>query len=244
MIVPGYRAFGSAIKSRTIEVSIGLLLWSFTSCQVQTMPGTIDTTIKSYGEFIEYAILPEHKRVKLVSIRSRPEFESILTKYNAKKLSIDFESLKAANDSNYGFSLTRISLVTIYSLSNGLFVVDQLVNDKANPYYICESLKDFKLITKYLVIFRPEADGKLEVQCNIHAHLEIKEFLEREKERLNFVKEMSDERHKLFIAKDGKCVYISYRGKGIENEDEFYWSLVIYESMEKFKLHNAGFQDR
>lgn len=182
-------------------------------------------------------------------------------------MAIDFDKLKSDNDSNYYFSLARISFVTIYSLSNGLFAIDQSENSAANPYYICESLNDFKLITKYLRIFRPEVDWKLEIWCSIHEHFEIKKFLEREKEHLKFVKQMSDDRHKLFITEDGKCVYVSYWGnmKGkwldevnsfkrdgvkwysyeqIENENEFYWSLVIYKSMEKLKLHNVDLKDQ
>jgi hypothetical protein len=227
----------------------------------------IDSTFRSLGEFIDYRILPEQKNVQLVSIKTKEIFDETLEKYDAKKVSVDFEKLKSDNDSSYLFSLARISLNTIYYLSNGLYAIDQLINDKANPYYMCETLEDFKLITKYLLVFRPEIDWDFEVKCLIHEHFGIKEFLEREKKHLKFIKEMSDDRYKLFVAEDGKCVYVSYWGnmkgrwheqiidfnqigikwysdKELENENEFYWSLVIYESMEKLKLHNVDLRDK
>jgi hypothetical protein len=237
MNMPEYIEFRDLRKFRKVIVCTSLITSSFI-CNSQNVNGMIDTSIRSYGEFIDYSILPEHKTVKLVSLKSKAEFENILTKYDAKKISVDFDQLKSDNDSNYAFSLARISLITINSLSNGLFAIDQFVIDKANPYYICESLKDFKLITKYLLIFRPEVDWKLEVECSTFEHFEIKKFLEREKEHLKLIKEMSDERYKLFMTEDGKCVYVSYSGNR-QNENEFYWSLVIYESMEKLKLHNV-----
>ena len=166
----------------------------------------IDSIFRSLGEFIDYRILPEQKNVQLVSIKTKKTFDEILAKYDAKKVSVGFEKLKSGNDSSYLVSLTRISLVTVYYLSNELYAIDQLINSKANPYYLCETLGDFKLITKYLLVFRPEIDWDLEVKCLIHEHFGIKEFLESEKKHL---KEMSDDGHKLFIAEDGKCVYVS-----------------------------------
>lgn len=222
----------------------------------------IHVKFKEHGQFIEYSILPEHRKVRIVVIKTKEEFDFVLKKYSGKKLNVDFNKLKSDNDSNYAFTLARISFVTIYLLSNGLFAIDQLINSKASPYYICESLTDFKFITKYLLIYRTELDWDFEVECSIFEHFEIKEFLKREKEHLKLNTEMSTDRHRLYIAEDGKCVYISYWGnmkdgnnaaiglntldgrytyKDIENEDEFYWSLVIYESMEKFKLHKTSF---
>jgi hypothetical protein len=221
----------------------------------------IDSTIKKLGEFIDYSIMPEHARVKLVAIRSKAEFESILEKYEGKKLNVDFDKLKSANDSNYT-SLARISLSNIYSLSNNLFAIDQFEDDKANPYYICESLNDFKLIKKYLLIFRPEGDWSFEVWCSINEHFEIKKFLEREKENLKFVKEMSNDLQRIYLANDGKYVYVRYSEdnkilkesvwgqmfnqilkpylkNGVADEDIIYWDIVIYESLEKLKLHNV-----
>jgi hypothetical protein len=35
-----------------------------------------------------------------------------------------------------------------------------------------------------------------------------------------------------------------YSDEELENENEFYWSLVIYESMEKLKLQNVDLRDK
>lgn len=61
------------------------IVYSFTNSYGQNIIGMIDTTIKSYGEFIDYSILPEYKRAKLVSIKTEEEFKNILAKHDAKK---------------------------------------------------------------------------------------------------------------------------------------------------------------
>ena len=225
----------------------------------------MDTNIRSYGDFIEYEILPEHKRIQLVSIRTKEDFKKLLAKYSGKKLKVDYEKLKSDNDSNYLFKLSRIDVVTVYSLSNGLYVIDQYIDSKANPYYICRSLDDFKLIKKYLLIFRTE-DLSVEVWCSIHEHFEIKKFLEKEKGNLEFVEKLSDDRRKVFLNKDGKCIYVKYinydkekfkaenppfqealekhYGNKFDSEEVIYFDLVIYESMEKLKLHKVGLVDK
>lgn len=222
---------------------------------------------KSLGIYINYFILPEHKKVELVSIETKKKFDKVLVDYNAQKEIVDYSKLHTEDDSAYMFTLARISLVSVYSLSNGLYAVDQYINDKANSYYLCSSLADFKLITKYLLIFRPQPGNDLEVKCSIFEHTQIKEFLSKERSCLRLIEEMSNDRHRLLMAEDGKCVYISYSSnlknnpitdvlveaakrnevewytsEQLKNENEFYWSLVIYESMEKFKLHNIEFK--
>lgn len=223
----------------------------------------IDKRIIDEGELIEYYILPEEKEIRLVSIKTESDFEKILSKYQAMKYVPDYTRLESGNDSLYG-NLARISLVTVYVLSNGLHVIDQLVNNKANPYYICETLDDFKLITKYLTIFRAEPGWPLEVWCGIHDHFEIKKFLEKKGSQLEFVQDKSY--HKLFESKTGQYVEVRYSdnskgsrnnefmriveqkvmkpiyGNKFEDEEIIYHSLRIYQSLEKLKLHNVTYQ--
>lgn len=221
----------------------------------------IDSIIKSKGQFIDYNIFPERKQVQFVSFENKKKFDDVLLEYKANKIIVDYNKLNSDNDSAFG-RLARISYRSVYFLSNGLFAIDQFEENKANPYYVCESLEDFKLITKYLLVFKPDSSSLFEVQCNIHEHFEIKKFIERETKSLKVVDEMSDDRFKVYLSDEGKYIYISYtcNSKAVqknvfakalheilepfhlnkfENEDVIYWSLVIYESIEHLKFHNA-----
>jgi hypothetical protein len=224
----------------------------------------MESNLNDLGGIIEYNILPVNKKVRLKLVDDKTTFNSVLIKYKGESTTNIYGELKkdtlfVKKFPMFGYHAER----DFYTLSNNLLAVDQSKLKKSNPYYICETFEDFKLIAQYLNIFRVEANWNHEVQCSIHEHFEIKKFLEREKEHLEFIDKMSDGRFKLFIANDGKCIYINYWGntKGkwlntvnsfkrdgvdwysyeeIENENEFYWGLVIYESMEKLKLHNVG----
>lgn len=219
-----------------------------------------DSDIKNPGQFIAYMILPEKKEVRFVSLENEAKFNEILLKYKGSKITVDFNKLKQDNDSAFG-RLARISFRSVYFLSNGLYAIDQFEENKANPYYLCESLADFKLITKYLSVFKPDSSSPFEVQCTIHEHFEIKKFLERETKSLKIVDGMSDDRFIVYLSDGGKCIYISYsdnsnsvrdnvfvkarnemlqpfQGNKFENEDVIYWSLVIYESVDHLRVHN------
>lgn len=247
------------------EGSLGALLNNF-SCTIaineQINKIMIDSNIKVQGEFIDYFLLPENKNIQFVCFKSETEFRELLAKYDAKKINVDYKKISASNDSNYPF-LARISLATVYALSNGLFGIDQVINDQPNPYYICESLEDFKLITKYLIVYRTETNWPLEVEASIHEHFEIKKFLIKKAEILKLLPHVSDKSHKFYKAETGQYIEISYAdnskankeeevtkiiwgkiykpiyGNKFDNEEVIYWSLVIYESLDKLRLHNV-----
>lgn len=227
----------------------------------------IDSSLKAQGEFINYFLLPENRSIQLVCFKSETEFSELLVKYGAKEINVDYNKISELNDSNYPF-LARISFVTVYMLSNGLYGINQVTNNKANPYYICESLKDFKLITKYLIVYRTENNWPLEIEASIHEHFEIKNFLVKEKEALKLLPEISDETRKFYRAENGQYIEISYAdnskekreeeivkiiwkqvydpiyGNKFDDEEVIYWSLVIYESLDKLKRHNIGIANK
>ena len=130
----------------------------------------IDPNFKNEGEFVNYFILPERKSVEFVSFKTRHEFDSLMNRYSAKELLVDWKKMKAADDGKYSLNLARIALAKVYELSNGLMAIDQFEIDKANPYYLCESLADFKLIKKYLLALRVENTMPVEVMCSLYDH--------------------------------------------------------------------------
>jgi hypothetical protein len=144
---------------------------------------------------------------------------------------------------------------SFYLLSNGLLAVDQSELNKANPYYICYSFEDYYLIAQYLHIYYVDVSSGPMVECRLHEHFLIKKFLETEP--LNLIQERSDEVFKFFITEERKCVYVRYNhnplrkhsdnrnmkkmyrsliDKKLRNEDEIYYSLVIYQSLDVMNL--------
>lgn len=186
------------------------------------------------GDFINYEILPERIKVQFSIIKSRQQFESVLSKLNGKRIELTKNVDSLGTDFIKAFPLYDFSnSARVFMLSNGTLAVDQSAIDKGNPFYLCGSIRDHKLISQYLSIFYiPELKEPI-VNCGIYDDMYIREFLNKEKFKLD--SEKSTNSHRLFTSENGQYIYVSYGMNKLTNE-EIYYSLVIYESFEKMKL--------
>jgi hypothetical protein len=211
-------------------------------------------SLQNLGEFIDYNILPIEKRVQFLLIKNKVDFEKLLSKFDAKPIILT-DSFDDDEFIKYPFYYRKIALSKINRLSNGLYAVDQSEPAMANPYYLCESLDDFRMIQKYLSVFKITDSYKTNrtiVKCFIpgDGHL-IARFLSSPTLRL--IEHNLSIGEKVFVSADGKAVRVRYSLKKqkvsgavghasniavdkIANEDSLdYYDLVIYPS---FKIMN------
>jgi hypothetical protein len=201
------------------------------------------------GQYVKYSILPVHKTVELVLIKEKTIFDSIvladkgeLQPEKGKEVLSDTEFMRSFPMFDYSFTSKH------YLLTNGFLAIDQSVHNLANPYFICKSEEDYKLVTQYLLIYHLDSPLEPVIECSLFSHKLIKQFLEKEK--LKLLKEKSIPGRQLFKAKNGRYVYVEYFNKNNpmlklfknyypdlydDSGTEYYIDLIIYESSEVMK---------
>jgi hypothetical protein len=235
-----------------------ILCLIFMNTFAQEKESKMQNSFMSIGEYISYYILPIKKRVQLVLINDQEQFSTLLRTYKGQPLSKTEITLQKADDIENPFYLREISLARVYLLSNGLVAVDRSNVSKANPYYLCESLRAFQMIAQYLIIFPVEENGNIRttIKCVInHDHFKIKQFLNTVK--MKIISDDPDSGYKLFVSDDGKGVCVRYVANisnserdtdlviknltksfidpKYQNENPVYHDLEIYESIDVMK---------
>lgn len=203
--------------------------------------------IKKLGKFIKYTILPTGKTISFVVINDKDSFYDAVKQYNGTLENKDTKTLDSdpcfdSKFPNYDFS----GKAKFYKLNNGLIGVDQSLSRKGNPYYICESYEDYELITKYLVVYRDDQTNEPIVECYLLSHVVIKSFLNSVV--LTEVTEFDlPENTKLFKASNGYYATLDFLPaksgaqalwstfEKINDNEDIYIGLVIYESLELMK---------
>jgi hypothetical protein len=187
---------------------------------LETMIATAD------GHLIDYHILPVDKRVQLVPIRNEVRFAKILSENRGELIPVNYTEMEEEDDVDY-WQLTRIFIhAKIYRLHNKLLVIDQWEVNKALPYYLCNTLRDYKLISKYLSVARPDGFMKHTVRCNLYGDRAIRKFLSIA--QLELFKDRPKTRERIYLTKDRQCVYLVHDGES----SDYYYNLTIYKSPE------------
>lgn len=239
----------SEIKKSMKNIGLVFLISYLISCTGQNNNDMQDF-LKENGDYIDYEILPAHKKIQISLIKDRNQFESTVKQFKGQR--IHPNKWEVQFDTNFikAFPLYDFSNKSkLYQLSNGYIAVDQSEKSKANPFYLCKTPEDHKLVSQYLSIFYIEDMDRPIIQCSVHEHFNIKRFLAGEK--LKFVKEKSSSTFKFFEANNGQCVYVRYNPNFIDtaikrsksfidpeyrNEAEVYHSLTIYESVKVMNI--------
>ena len=227
-------------------LSICILFFGSLPSTAQNKKANMDELLE-FGELVNYEILPEKQNVQLLLIRNKERFENLLKHFGARPYKLKESNQVKSRQFKRAFPLYDFAReTTLYLLNNGYIAVDQSKNKKSNPYYVCRTIDEYDFITQYLVIYRIDEVSKPIIQCSIHEHFLIKKFLESS--QLQFITNKSDEQNKLFLTEDGRCVYVRYcdtrfidsptkRANPLlsdpqyKDETEFYYNMVIYESL-------------
>lgn len=230
----------------------------FLNCSAQQSYTHMDLKyLKENGEYIHYHVLPEKKDINISLIADEQHFLDILKRDGQDKISRD-ALLQIGIQRKYnveGFFLSHCSNAEVYHLENGLFLADQHLTNKANPYFIAASLEDILLVFAYVTIFHDEIDSTIYtfVKSSLHNHQHIYNFLTHTE--LRWDEEKSTDIEKIFVAQNGQHVVVRYSKKRgnrtnvspshkLDNHDErpgiaggeFYHSAVIYQSMKDMQL--------
>jgi len=199
-------------------------------------------------EWTEYYILPVHKKVRFIPIKTKEKFEVIIKDYQGQNVKVEFSELQKPENEKLRWGLLHVHFLKIkfFLLSNGMIAVDRNEQTKATPYFICSSIDDFRLIADYLLMYFIN-DGSFIIECRIDFdQFAIKRFLE--KEPLELIKERSDSIYLLFKTDIGKYARVAYFDKNdgipsgfdsyvrnnleLQNEEIVYYHLIIYDSLE------------
>ncbi len=199
-------------------------------------------------KWTEYYILPVHKKVRFIPIKTKETLEVIIKDYQGQNVKVEFSELQKPENEKLRWGLLHVHFLKIkfFLLSNGMIAVDRSEQTKATPYFICPSIDDFRLIADYLLMYFID-DGSFIVECIINFdQFAIKRFLEKEQPEL--IKERSDDIRLLFKTTIGKYVQVEYFDKRrriasgfdsylrdnpeLQNEAIIYYHLAIYDSLE------------
>ena len=227
----------------------------FLNCSAQQSYTYMDLKyLKENGEYIHYHVLPESKNIDISLVSAKEKFEQILKEQDGVRMSRD-SLMQLGVQRNYiqGFFLLHCNSAEVYQLKNGIFLVNQYLTNKPNPYFLAASIDDILLVFEYVLITREEIDSAKHtfIQSSIYSDDAIHKFLLNTD--LIVDEQKSSDSERLYKDKNGQYVVVRYskkrsnqlnaspskqdaRGlKGMPN-DEFYHSAAIYQSMEDIIL--------